>query len=49
MPVLAQTRRGLEQWDAKRYQNAIAGRFALCTEPTYRNDPTYNLRRKPKP
>lgn len=48
MPVLAQTKRGLEVWDAERFRQAIAGRLAICTEPDWRHDPTYNLRRKPK-
>lgn len=47
MPVLAQTKHGLETWDHERFRRAIAGRLAICTEPHYTDDPTYNMR-KPK-
>lgn len=50
MPVLVCTKSdGLIQWEPERFQRAVAGRLAICTEPDWRNDPTYNLRRKPKP
>jgi hypothetical protein len=47
MPVLAQTKRGLEQWEHERFRRAVAGRLAICTEPDYKDDPTYHMR-KPK-
>lgn len=49
MPVLVATKsHGLIQWEPERFQRAVIGRLAMCTEPDYRNDPTYNMKRKPK-
>ncbi len=49
MPVLVDLKfKGLTPWHPERFQRAVAGRLAICTEPDWKNDPTYHLRRKPK-
>jgi hypothetical protein len=49
MPVLVCTKsEGLVSWKPERFSKAVAGRLQICTEPTWRNDPTYDMKRKPK-
>jgi hypothetical protein len=50
MPVLAHSRaaNGLIPIEPERMSRVCAARLVMANEPTWRSDPTYNLRR-PKP
>lgn len=49
MPVLVSLKsagNALVPWDSERFRRATTIRLELSSEPTHRNDPTYNLRAK---
>jgi hypothetical protein len=49
MPCLVSTKSaGMTEWAPERLQRVSAARLNLTIEPDWRNDPTYNMRRKPK-
>ena len=48
MPCLVSTKSlGMTEWAPERVQRVSAAKLNICNEPSWRNDPTYNLR-KPK-
>ena len=48
MPVLVSTKRGFEYWHPDRLKHALTMRLHLAAEPSWRNDPTYNMKAKAK-
>jgi hypothetical protein len=49
MPVLVQSKsQGQIYIEPERWARVCNARLAMSSEPTFKNDPTYNLRRKPK-
>lgn len=48
MPCLVSTKSaGMTEWAPERLQRVAKAKLALVNEPSWRNDPTYNLRKKP--
>jgi hypothetical protein len=47
MPVLVSTKsQGLTEWEPSRLQRVCAAKLGLNEEPSWRDDPTYDLKAK---